>query len=167
MERENLIRVSLALGVSKLSAAQNALVIWKPQMDQAIALFGRQAIQMVWDFAESNPFNGAAGDLCTTLSGMMRVLERLPVDPSSGIAAQVDATQGGPHATIISTDPPYFDNVPYADLSDFFYVWLRRLLKDSFPELFATVAVPKTEELVAFAYRHGARPVLKPSFWTA
>ena len=148
------IAVYLGMGVSKLSAAQNALVIWKPQMDQAIAIFGRQAISMVWDFAESNPFNGVAGDLATTLSGMMRVLGRLPTTGRLGKATQADATQGGPRDTVISTDPPYFDNVPYADLSDFFYVWLRRTLKKVFSELFTTLAVPKAEELVAFAYRH-------------
>jgi putative DNA methylase len=151
------IAVYLGMGVSKLSAAQNSLCIWKPQMDQAIALFGRQAISMVWDFAESNPFSGFAGDLSTTLSGMMKVLDRLPNVEGVGEAAQVDATQEGRSGSVISTDPPYFDNVPYADLSDFFYVWLRRSLREVFPGLFSTLAVPKAEELVAFAYRHGSK----------
>jgi putative DNA methylase len=151
------IAVYLGMGISKLSATQNSLVIWKPQMDQAIALFGRQAISMVWDFAESNPFNGAAGDLATTLSGMMRVLDRLPTTGGIGHATQADATQAGPNDVVVSTDPPYFDNVPYADLSDFFYVWLRRSLRTVFPQLFATLAVPKAEELVAFAYRHESK----------
>jgi putative DNA methylase len=151
------VAIYLGMAVSKLSAAQNALVIWKPQMDQAIALFGRQAISMVWDFAESSPFNGAAGDLATTISGMMRVIDNLSVTRSINKAYQADATQGGPNGMVISTDPPYFDNVPYADLSDFFYVWLRQLLRQVLPDLFATVAVPKAEELVAFAHRHDGK----------
>jgi putative DNA methylase len=112
---------------------------------------------MVWDFAEVNAFAEAAGDLSVSLDGMARVLAQLGTG-SPGTSEQADA-QSQLHSTgkIVSTDPPYYDNVGYADLSDFFYVWLRRALRPVFPALFATVAVPKAEELVATPDRHGGR----------
>lgn len=112
---------------------------------------------MVWDYAESSIFSGAAGDLTTSLHTMSRVLEHLG-NGCAGLASQEDAQgQSLSAAKIVSTDPPYYDNIGYADLSDFFYVWLRRSLRSVFPKLFATVAVPKAEELVATPYRHGSR----------
>jgi putative DNA methylase len=119
--------------------------------------FARQALQMTWDFAEANIFGPSTGSIEILLGWIVKAIERLPSEGVSR-AFQHDATK--PLAdlrtagAVISTDPPYFDNVPYADLSDFFYVWLRRSLRPVFPDLFATVAVPKAEELVAFAYRH-------------
>lgn len=144
----------LAFAVSKLSDAQSSLVRWKPTMDQAIATFARQAIPMVWDYAESNTFNGMAGDLGVTLNNMMRVVSELrpPVD---GAIYQINASANGyPVRPIaISTDPPYYDNIGYADLSDFFYVWLRRALGGVWPDLFRRLQTPKAEELVATPYR--------------
>lgn len=148
------VSVYLGLAVSKMADAQTSLCRWKPSMDQSIATFGRQAFPMVWDFSEANALGGMAGDFFVSLSNMMRVLDRLGVG-ANGIALQADAQkQAISSRKLVSTDPPYYDNVPYADLSDFFYVWLRRTLKEVFPNLFATLAVPKIEELVAFAYRH-------------
>jgi putative DNA methylase len=113
---------------------------------------------MVWDYAEANPLSGAGGGFGITSHAVGKVLERLPSLRSSGEARQQDAAVGT-EATdrLISTDPPYYDNIGYADLSDYFYVWLRRSLKAVFPDLFATVAVPKDQELVATPYRHGSR----------
>ena len=126
-------------------------------MDQSIATFGRQALPMVWDYSEANAFGGMAGDFAVSLKNMMRVLDELPYK-QPGRAAQADAQgQGISDRKLVSTDPPYYDNIGYADLSDFFYVWLRRSLKAIFPGLYATLAVPKAEELVATPYRHGSK----------
>lgn len=122
---------------------------------------------MVWDFAEANLIGDSAGGFDKTFSFVPKVLLFLP-SGSPGRVGQVDAAQQSiSEGKVVSTDPPYYDNVPYADLSDFFYVWLRRALKPIFPELFATLAVPKTEELVAFAYRHQAGKVGAEAFFLA
>lgn len=147
-----------SLAVSKLADSASNLVIWKPSMDQAIHVFARQAIPMVWDFAECNIFGQSMGAYAVTLSNMARALELLPANPA-GFSVQADAQQQHiSRGKVVSTDPPYFDNVPYADLSDFFYAWLRPQLKAIYPDLFATVATPKREELVALAYRHRSKP---------
>jgi putative DNA methylase len=148
----------LGLGISKLSDAQTSLTRWKPSMDQSIATFARQAIPMVWDFAESNTFNNAAGDYSTTLSTIVRAINNLGKG-SPGSVRQQDATtfvrsQNQP-PLVFTTDPPYYDNISYAELSDFFYVWLRRSLGKTYPELFNTLATPKEQELVAAPYRFG------------
>ncbi len=119
--------------------------------------FARQALPMVWDFAEANPLAGAAGDVTSAAVAVGRVLDLYP-PTVTGSAVQADAsTQSISRDRILSTDPPYYDNIGYADLSDFFYLWLRRSLQPIFPGLFATVAVPKVEELVATPYRHGTK----------
>ena len=126
-------------------------------MDQSIATFGRQALPMVWDYSEANAFGEMAGDPLVSLKNMMRVVDQLP-SAARGSVRQADAqSQTTSAGAVVSTDPPYYDNIGYADLSDFFYVWLRRSLRPVFPELFATLAVPKAEELVATPYRHGSK----------
>ncbi len=151
------VGVYLGLAVSKMSDTQSSLCRWKTTMDQSIATFGRQALPMVWDYSEANAFGGMAGDYLVSLKNMMRVLEQFGRH-GDGLAFQKDAQkQTVTDSKVVSTDPPYYDNIGYADLSDFFYVWLRRSLKAVFPDLFATVAVPKAEELVATPYRHGNR----------
>ena len=112
---------------------------------------------MTWDFAESNPLSDSSGNfdggITSIANGLSGVDARV-----SGFSTQANAQdQGVSIAKVLSTDPPYYDNVPYADLSDFFYVWMRRSLKSVFPEVFATLTVPKAEELVAFAYRHDGK----------
>jgi len=104
---------------------------------------------MTWDFAECNPLSTATGCWLGATDWVARVVERLPAAAGAS-AQQADAArQEISREKVISTDPPYYDNVPYADLSDFFYVWMRRPLRSVFPEVFATLAVPKAEELVA------------------
>ncbi|MCX6879292.1 MAG: DUF1156 domain-containing protein [Verrucomicrobia bacterium] len=151
------VSVYLALGVDKTSDYNSSIVLWSPSRDQAKTTFARQALPMVWDFAEVNVFAGAAGDIGVSLEGICRSI-RAPEGQSLGYAVQADAQRQtislGKH---ISTDPPYYDNIGYADLSDFFYVWLRPALKEFMPSLFSTMAVPKAEELVATPYRHGSR----------
>lgn len=119
--------------------------------------FARQALPMTWDFAEANPFAKAGGDIDSSATAIGRVVENLGNGPI-GQARQRDAAAGGSDdARVLSTDPPYYDNIGYADLSDFFYVWLRRTLRDVFPAETATMLVPKDDELVATPYRHGGK----------
>lgn len=149
--------VYLGMGVSRLADISNALCSWETSKTQVRHLFTKQAIPMLWDFGENNLFNGAAGDYTTSLGNLLRVLERLPAN-STGCVLQSDAqNQTVTSNKLVSTDPPYYDNIGYADLSDFFYVWLRKSLRPIFPGLYATVAVPKAEELVATPYRHGGK----------
>ena len=151
------VGVYLGIALSRLTDICNALCRWETSKMQVRNLFGRQAIPMMWDFAENNVFANAAGDYGTSLGNMVRALLQLP-GFGTALALQADAqTQTIGASKVVSTDPPYYDNIGYADLSDFFYVWLRRSLRDVFPNLFSTLAVPKTEELVATPYRHGGK----------
>ncbi|MFH0902948.1 MAG: hypothetical protein V2A73_20155, partial [Pseudomonadota bacterium] len=147
----------LAFSVSKASQRNNVLCTWEAPMGRLGGAFGRQAIPMTWDYAETNPFAGAGGDIYGTAHSLCEVLDNF-LFGACGFVEQHDAcTQLIGVGKLISTDPPYYDNIGYADLSDFFYVWLRRSLKPVFPGLFTTLAVPKTEELVATPYRHGSK----------
>ncbi len=119
--------------------------------------FARQAIPMTWDYAEAPPFGGTSGNWLGGVEWVSKALDALPAR-FDGVAQQADAAhQAVSAAKVVSTDPPYYDNIGYADLSDYFYVWLRRALRSAFPDLFVTLAVPKAEELVATPYRHGGK----------
>lgn len=151
------IAVFLGLAVSRSTNSINSLVVWSQGREQSVNLFSRQAIPMTWDFPEVSPFSGAAGDFAVTTSSMARSIENVSNNRISAFAIQADAqSQVISRGKVISTDPPYYDNIAYAELSDFFYVWMRRALRAIFPNLFATMAVPKTEELVAAPHRHGS-----------
>ena len=151
------VGVYLGIAVDKTIDYNSSLVAWSPTRDQAKTTFGRQALPMVWDYAELNLFADAAGDLAVSIAGMCRAFPALGAK-RAGFAQHADAqTQTVSAQKVISTDPPYYDNIGYADLSDFFYVWLRRSLKPIFPQLYATLAVPKAEELIATPYRHGSK----------
>ncbi|WP_058616320.1 DUF1156 domain-containing protein [Tepidimonas taiwanensis] len=154
----------LALGTSRLADIQNALCSWEVSKTQVRHLFTKQAIPMLWDFAENNVFGEAAGDYEVSLANLLKAVEMMPCG-KDGRATQADAqTQTLSRHKVVSTDPPYYDNIGYADLSDFFYVWLRRSLKPIFPGLYATLAVPKAEELVATPYRHGSKEAAERFF---
>ena len=151
------VGVYLGVAVSKETAFLVTQARWRPREGKSAPAFGRQAIAMVWDFADLNPFAGAGGDFLGVIEGVEKTLRNLPL-PVPGHAGQTDAaSQETSYDKLVSTDPPYYDNIGYADLSDFFYVWLRRSLRQVLPDLFATLAVPKTEELVATPYRHGSK----------
>lgn len=151
------VAVYLAFAMSKAADRNSSLCVWESQMDRLRGTFGRQALPMVWDYVETNPFAGAGGDIYGTAHSLCEVLDKL-FSKIGGQAEQQDArAQFLTAGKIVSTDPPYYDNIGYADLSDFFYVWLRRALKPIFPNLFATLAVPKAEELVATPYRQGSK----------
>jgi putative DNA methylase len=153
------VGVYLAFALDKVADRGSTLGRWDPTPTQSgiINTFSRQALPMTWDFAESNPLGDASGNY---KSGVDLVAKALlaGLANSPGFAYQYDAeSQTLGIGKVVSTDPPYYDNIGYADLSDFFYVWLRRALKPFFPALFATLAVPKAEELVATPYRHGSK----------
>jgi putative DNA methylase len=154
----NSVTMYLAFAVSKHSIYGNSLVPWYTKEDRPSMLFGRQAVSMVWDYAEVNPFTKIGGSLDKSINIVADVLDNLPGDVRVGTVAAKSATDIDVSPQVMfSTDPPYYDNVPYADLSDFFYVWLRKTLLPIFPELVPTVLVPKAEELVADQFRHGGR----------
>ncbi len=150
------VGVMLGMAVSRSSNTINAFALWSTGREQSVNLFSRQAIAMTWDFPDVNPFAGAAGDFAVTCNSMARVIEACPASVSAWVE-QRDARIVEVSDKVVSTDPPYFDNISYADLSDFFYVWMRRALKPIYPDLFTTLAAPKAEELVATPYRHGGK----------
>ncbi|MEM9553680.1 MAG: DUF1156 domain-containing protein [Acidobacteriota bacterium] len=150
------VAIYLTLAIGKVTDYNSSLVLWSPSRDQAKTTFSRQALPMIWDFCEVNVFAEAAGDFGVSIDGITRAIRSLGGPRGHVVQLQAQA-QTLSRRKIVSTDPPYFDNIGYADLSDFFYVWHRRALKDLFPELYATVAVPKKEELVATPSRHGGR----------
>ncbi|WP_165774576.1 DUF1156 domain-containing protein [Candidatus Viridilinea mediisalina] len=155
----------LALGVSRLSDISNALCCWENTKTQVRHLFTRHAISMLWDFGENSLFANAAGDYNISLGNLIKALDQTPAT-KMGKVNQKDAAEvaSNNQTVIISTDPPYYDNVPYADLSDFFYVWLRGALRGVYPELFSTMLVPKAAELVAEPFRHGGREAAQHFF---
>lgn len=151
------VAVYLGFAADKIADRNSSVCAWASLREHARNTFGRQAIPMVWDFAESNPLSESSGNfeggIKSISSGLISVSTT-----TQGTSIQADSqTQIESYGKIISTDPPYYDNIGYADLSDFFYVWLRKSLKPIFPGLYATVAVPKAEELVATPYRHGGK----------
>lgn len=150
------IATYLGLGVGRCANYWSSLTPWAG--DFIVQTFGRNAIRMVWDHAEVNPFSGSTGNWTGAIDWIVKVIGTSLNVGGDGKAVQCDAqTQSISDSKIVSTDPPYYDNIGYAELSDFFYVWLRRALKPVFAELFGTLAVPKAEELVAAAHRHGSK----------
>jgi putative DNA methylase len=146
----------LAFGVSRIANTLCTIARWTASRDQTVTAFARQAIPMTWDYPDVNPFANASGDLEISLSSICKVIENLPTFRQS-IVSQMDATTSTlfSKSIVVSTDPPYYDNIGYADLSDFFYVWLRSCLSNVYPNICGTLATPKTEELVATPYRFG------------
>ena len=146
----------LAFAIDRLADNGSSLTSWTPQRDTLRSTFARQAIPMVWDFAEANPLSASAGNFQGATSWIANVVEASPT-VASGFSKQVDATASvnGTTAPLISTDPPYYDNIGYADLADFFYVWMRRSIGKVHPSIFGTMLVPKSQELVAASYRFG------------
>lgn len=148
------IGVYLAFVVDKLADYHSSICSWHSSGEKMRNVFGRQAIPMTWDYAEGNPFCSSSGSFENMLKWVYENVAALPSAASRGEARQIDAqTDNGMRNILVSTDPPYYDNIGYADLSDFFYVWLRQSLRHTYPKLFSTMLVPKHEELVATPYR--------------
>jgi putative DNA methylase len=151
------VSIYLACALSRLATYNNTICYWNMKGGSVGQIFVRQAIPMSWDYIEINPLQKMSGNWMGGIEWVSNVLQRLtPTVP--GHAEQLDAASLPTRAdmSIFSTDPPYYDNIGYADLSDFFYVWLRRSLRSVFPKLFSTLAVPKSDELIAAPYRHGS-----------
>lgn len=147
------IATYLGLAVSRLADYSSSVTSWISGGETLRNVFGRQAIPMVWDFAESMPLSAATGSFHSQLSWVIKALAYLPATIPANVK-QASATEVVREPGLLSTDPPYYDNIGYSDLSDFFYVWLRRSLSSVHPDLFATMLVPKADELVANPYRH-------------
>jgi putative DNA methylase len=150
----------LAMAVDKAADYWSTICFWHSGSahQKIVNTFARQAIPMTWDFAEGNPFSLSSGHFYRFVSLICEVLDFLPKSPGYGMITQASALVGCLPATgAFSSDPPYYDNIGYADLSDFFYIWLKRTLSHIWPDLFRRLATPKQEELVASPYRHGGR----------
>lgn len=149
------VGVYLAFAVDRLADIGSSIASWINSIGAIRNTFGRQAIPMTWDYAEGNPFSNSSGCFGNMLEWVYKCIGNFPSAQSEAEVSQADAQSDcGLRNIMISTDPPYYDNIGYADLSDFFYVWMRQSLKDTYPELFSTMLVPKVEELIATPYRH-------------
>lgn len=147
------VGVYLAFVIDKMTDYNSSICSWNPPREGLRNTFGRQAIPMVWDYAEANPFSNSSGCFDNMAEWVTKCISELPANQISEVS-QFDAQSDcGLRNIMVSSDPPYYDNIGYADLSDFFYVWLRQSLKDTYPKLFRTMLVPKAEELVATPYR--------------
>jgi len=154
------ISVYLSFGVDKMTDRHSSFGRWDatPTASGIINTFSRQAIPMSWDFPEGNPFSKASGNFESGIEWIVKSIIKFPSSVIPGKAIHADAkTQESSTLKVISTDPPYYDNIGYADLSDFFYIWMRASLKSVYPSLFSTMEVPKVDELVATPYRHGGK----------
>lgn len=164
-EYADAVATLLGFGISKASDYHNSLCAWRSDVkNEGIGhLFARQTIPMIWDFCEANPLSSSSGNMADQWNWVAKVLESLhPAAP--GRVSQADAASRSYSGVVISTDPPYYDNITYSDLSDFFYVWLRRTLRAIHPDLLSTMLVPKAEELVANPYRHAGKDGAKAFF---
>ncbi len=151
----NAVATYLAFAIDRTADSGCSFARWQNSGDFVAGVFSRQRIAMVWDFAEANPFSGSTQNWMAQVEWIAKSVEALPNNVNAGVAIQADAattihSQSGP---IIVTDPPYYDNIDYADLSDFFYVWLRPLLRDIYPDLLAGILTPKAEEITAIPSR--------------
>jgi putative DNA methylase len=148
----------LAFAVDRMADRNSSICSWDSSRMHARNVFARQAIPMTWDFAENNPLGDSSGSWANCVAGLATAVERLPMGPL-GITRQRDARARIEEVgtCVVSTDPPYYDNISYADLSDFFYVWLRRNLREVWPDECATLLTPKVEELIANQYRAGSK----------
>jgi len=160
----NAVATYLGLAVSRLADWSGNLCRWEPNAEVSQQVFGQQSVNMTWDFSEARALGErASGSLGACLTTILRSLEQLTA-PTPGYATQADAMTRGYDGFVINTDPPYYDNIGYSDLSDYFYVWLRRSLRSVYPELLSTLLVPKAEELVANPYRHDGKDGAKKFF---
>lgn len=165
------IQLYLSFALDKLADLNNSLCRWESKAECPRNLYGKQAIPMVWDFAESNPMSSSSGSWHIIIRGISNALsscftyinDKNPALISHASAQEFVAPAG---RLVISTDPPYYDNIPYSNLSDFFYIWLKRTIADQFPELFSTVVVPRASELVANQFRHGSKSAAEDFFMT-
>ena len=160
----NAVATYLAFAVGRAADKWANLTVWNTVGEKIEHVFGRNALSMTWDFPEGNVFSDSTGNWESGVEWVCRAIEHLPARGIGRVQQQAAQSVATDRNVLLSTDPPYYDNVPYADLSDFFYVWLRMCLKDYYPELLSTVLVPKAEELVAEPFRHGGRDAARSFF---
>jgi len=146
------VSLYLAFVVDRAADYSSNICFWDTTREATQHVFGRPNISMKWDFSESNPFSDSSGNVGGAVEWVQKVIAQASSATETHVFA-ADAAEGGSQRAAFCTDPPYYDNVPYADLSDFFYVWLRSTLKDIFHELFATILTPKSNEIVADSAR--------------
>lgn len=148
------IATYLGLAIGRSTDYFSTICTWVTSGEFVAHVFTRQALPMAWDYAETNPFSDSTGNFRGQVEWIVKAVENLPAGPEATVS-QADAASRELNSFVISTDPPYYDNIGYSDLSDYFYIWLRRSLKLIHPKLLGTLLVPKAEELVANPYRHG------------
>lgn len=151
------IATYLGFAISKLADWSSSICSWIPQIEGVRDTFARQAIPMVWDYSEINPFSNSVGHFFTHVEWVASGLEGLPRAARPGLVRQKDAAARDYESAVVSTDPPYYDNIGYSDLSDYFYVWLRRSLGDVHSKTLSTLLTPKSDELVANPLRHNGK----------
>jgi putative DNA methylase len=151
------VSIFFAFGISKMTDYHSTITSWHHGREIIRNAFGRQALPMTWDFTEANPFSKSTGNWGNCVEWGFKTLDQLQFAASGRVVQQDAQTAAYPNGTVVSTDPPYYDNIGYADLSDYFYAWMRRSLRNTYPELFGVLATPKSEELVATPYRHGTK----------
>lgn len=152
------VAVYLAFAVDRLADKTSTLCVWDTTRDGVGHTFGMTGMPMLWDYAEANPFSNSSGCFSNMIMWVVEYIKNTPISDYRGIAIQKDAQSDAGFSNImVSTDPPYYNNVPYADFADFFYVWMRKSIRHIYPDLFSTMLTPKVEELVADPYRHGSR----------
>lgn len=159
------LRVYLAFVLDKLTDYHSAFCSWHTVRDLIRNTFSKQAIPMVWDYAEGNPFCNSSGCFNNMLKQIVNVVENLPCYEMQDALQHNAMERENLQNKMISTDPPYYDNIGYADLSDYFYIWLRRTLRGTYPELFRRMLVPKDEELIVAPHRHGGDPIKARKFF--
>ena len=160
------VGVYLAFLVDKLADYNSSVCSWLLLRAGIRNTFGRQAIPMAWDYAEANPFSSSSGCWDNMIDWVTKAINQFPLNDTPAEVEQLDSQSDcGLRNIMVSTDPPYYDNIGYADLSDFFYVWMRQSLQKTYPELFSTMLVPKTEELIATPYRHDGSAEKAKSFF--
>jgi putative DNA methylase len=165
-QRANAVSVYLAFALSKMADRGSSICTWFTERDSTRNTFARQAIPMTWDFAELNVLLDGTGSFRGAVAWTAESLDGVPAN-GCGLGFQLDAGAARPDHVIVSTDPPYYDNIGYADLSDFFYIWLRRCLSSVYPDLFSTLLVPKSTELIATPYRFDGNKQKAQEFFEA
>ena len=164
------IALFLSIVISRYITRSCTMALWDPGTNKNSSIFARHDIQMTWDYAEVNPFSGSAGSWKSQLNAFLRSLENLAAADSKPATVQLGAAQRLPAEwtdafDAIVTDPPYYQSVPYASLSDFFYPWHKRIVGDDYPEAFVTEVTPKDEELVQEAIYHGGSKASARQFY--
>jgi len=154
-DRAAALSVFFALWLGRVANRGSSQNFWNAQGEKVEQVFARNALPMIWVYSEANPFSSSSGNILGQLRYLVSAMQSLPAR-GHGTAVQCDAAKAEPAGIVIATDPPYYDNVPYADLSDFFYVWHRAVLRKVLPELYTTLLTPKEPELIAEPARSGS-----------